>query len=132
MAILPLETKTISDHYDALAPDGSEIRLLLKTQKASMVHCTLPEGRVSIPVRHQTVEELWYFISGEGEVWRKNDLEELVTPVRAGVSISVSRHTSFHFRNTGKEPLSFIIATMPPWPGFDEDTIEKNGNWAVK
>ena len=131
MATPSLATKTLSDHYEALAPDGSEIRLLLKTQQASMVHCTLAPGRVSLPVRHQTVEELWYFISGEGEVWRKNDHQERVTPVRAGVSVSVLRDTPFQFRNTGGEPLCFIIATMPPWPGPDEDAVEEQGKWAV-
>ena len=96
-----------------------------------MVHCTLPAGKVSIPVYHQTVEELWYFISGEGEVWRKNDQQEAVTPVKAGISLSILLGTSFQFRNTGKGPLCFIIATMPPWPGPGED-IETKGKWTVK
>ena len=96
-----------------------------------MVHCTLPAGEVSIPVHHQTVEELWYFISGEGEVWRKNDQQETVMPVKAGICLSILLGTSFQFRNTGKEPLCFIIATMPPWPGPGED-IETKGTWPVK
>jgi mannose-6-phosphate isomerase-like protein (cupin superfamily) len=131
MTIQSLESKTLPNQYDELAPDGSEIRLLLKTRGASMVHCTLPAGKVSIPVYHQTVEELWYFISGEGEVWRKNDQQEAVTPVKAGISLSILLGTSFQFRNTGKEPLCFIIATMPTWPGPGED-IETKGKWIVK
>ncbi len=131
MTTSPLDAKTLPDHYDTLAPDGSEIRLLLEAHGASMVHCTLPAGKVSLPVYHQTVEELWYFISGDGEVWRKNDRQEIVTPVKAGTSLSILPGTSFQFRNTGKDPLCSIIATMPPWPGSGE-AIETKGTWAVK
>ncbi len=51
---------------DALAPDGSEIRLLSETSRGSMVHCTLGPGEVSAPVAHRTVEEVWYFLEGTG------------------------------------------------------------------
>jgi len=131
MTTSPLEAKMLSSQYDTLAPDGSEIRLLLATHSASMVHCTLPAEKVSLAVYHQTVDELWYFISGEGEVWRKNDQHEIVMPFKAGMSLSILLGTSFQFRNTGKEPLCFIIATMPPWPGSNE-AIETKGKWAVK
>jgi len=131
MTIKSLESKTLPNQLDELAPDGSEIRLLLRTRGASMVHCTLPAGRVSLPVHHQTVEELWYFLSGEGEVWRRNDQQEAVTPVKAGTNLSILLGTSFQFRNTGNEPLCFIITTMPPWPGCGED-VETEGKWAVK
>ena len=55
-------------HRDVLAPDGSEIRLLPQTTGGSMVHCTLPPGAVSLAVTHRTVDELWYVLSGEGEL----------------------------------------------------------------
>ena len=59
---------------DAAAPDGSEIRFLIDRRhgagRASMVHVTLPAGQVSRPVRHRTVEEIWYVLEGRGQVWR--------------------------------------------------------------
>ena len=65
------ESNRVSDSYDVLAPDGSEIRLLHQLGGVSVVHCRLPLGAVTIPVRHRTVEEVWYFLAGKGQVWRK-------------------------------------------------------------
>ena len=55
---------------DAIAPDGSEVRLLAATQRGSMAQFSLPAGRVSFAVCHRTVEELWYFTDGRGRLWR--------------------------------------------------------------
>ena len=66
-----LDCKHLAAEYDVLAPDGSEIRLLAQTGRGSMVHCTLPPGRVSVAVAHRTVEEVWYCLEGAGQVWRR-------------------------------------------------------------
>ena len=102
------------------APDGSEIRELVASGRASMVHCTLPTGGVSLAVRHRTVEELWFVMSGHGEVWRKLEDEEAVVAVGPGSALDMPLGARFQFRNTGDEPLVILIATMPPWPGADE------------
>ena len=109
--------KKLSTEYDYLAPDSSEIRLLQSLTKGDLVHCTLPPGKVSIAVRHKTVEEIWYFIEGKGEVWRKQDDKEEVVVVEPGISLTIPLGTHFQFRNTGDKSLKFIICTMPPWPG---------------
>ena len=48
---------------DAIAPDSSEIRLLIDDRhgatRGSLVGVTLPAGQVSRPVWHRTVEEVW-------------------------------------------------------------------------
>ena len=94
-----------------------------------MVHCTLPHGAVSKPVSHRTVEEVWYFLSGRGQVWRKSDGDESVMDVGSGVSLTIETGTHFQFRNTSSdEPLSFIITTMPPWPG-PEEAYPVTGHW---
>ena len=85
-----------------------------------MVHCRLPVGAVSKAVMHRTVEEVWYFIQGVGQVWRKSEDVEAVVDVRPGVSLSIETGTHFQFRNIGDEALCFIIVTMPPWPGEQE------------
>ncbi len=63
-----------SPEVDAVAPDGSEIRLLIGEQHfargASLCEVTLPPGQVSRPVWHRRVEEVWYFLEGHGQVWR--------------------------------------------------------------
>jgi len=123
------ESRVVSDDYDALAPDGSEIRLLHQLEGASVVHCTLPVGAVSIPVKHRTVEEIWYFLAGRGQVWRAQGDREEVLDARPGVSLTIPLGTHFQFRNTGDVPLEFVIATTPPWPGEDEAVLLAAGCW---
>ncbi len=54
---------------DAIAPDGSEITFLVgDARRASLVEVRLPAGDTSKPVRHRTVEEIWYILTGTGKV----------------------------------------------------------------
>lgn len=117
---MPFTTTTPADAYDVLAPDGSEIRFLATLGGASAVHCTLPAGSVSKAVTHRTVEEVWYFVSGTGEVWRKEGETEEVTAVEPGMCLTIPLGTDFQFRADDAGPLVFFIVTLPPWPGEDE------------
>jgi mannose-6-phosphate isomerase-like protein (cupin superfamily) len=125
-----LTTKNLPEEYDYPAPDGSEIRLLSQADGGGLAHCTLLVKGVSKLVAHKTVEEIWYFISGRGEVWRKLDEMEAVTEVESGTSQVVPTGASFQFRNTGEEPLCFIIATIPRWPGAEE-ARPAEGRWKL-
>lgn len=125
------ESRQVAADYDLLAPDGSEIRLLHSMPAASVVHCSLPAAGVSIPVRHRTVEEIWYFLAGRGQVWRRHAKREEVLEVRTGISLTIPLGTAFQFRNTGDSALEFIIMTMPPWPGADEAILLDDGHWKL-
>jgi mannose-6-phosphate isomerase-like protein (cupin superfamily) len=122
------EALCLPEKYDYLAPDGSEIRLLSKGFRGSLCHCVLPTGKVSKAVSHKSVEELWYCLAGEGKVWRRQNEKDNEVEVRPGTSLSIQPGMSFQFRNTGSEPLCFIIATMPPWPG-PEEALDTRGRW---
>ncbi len=124
----PLATIQKPAAYDVLAPDGSEIRLMSQTSAGSMVHCSLPPGSASIAVSHRTVEEIWYFLAGAGQVWRKFEEHEGIVDVLPGLSLTIPLGTHFQFRNTGDLPLEFVIVTMPPWPGEDE-AFPVDGPW---
>jgi mannose-6-phosphate isomerase-like protein (cupin superfamily) len=123
------QTARVRTDYDVLAPDGSEIRLLVTAHGGSMVHCTVRPGQVTRAVRHQTVEELWYCLSGTGELWRRRagNTQEIVL-LRAGVAVSIPVGITFQFRATGEQPLQVVITTMPPWPGADE-ALATSGPW---
>ena len=114
------ETGTLAGDPDTMAPDGSEIRLLPVLSGGSMVHCTLPAGGVSKAVAHRSVQEIWYFLAGSGEVWRKRGNREEMVTVEPESTLTIPLGTHFQFRNLGRVPLAFVIATMPPWPGDDE------------
>ena len=100
---------------DAVAPDGSEIRLLVAGRRGSMAHAALGPGAVTRPVQHRTVEEVWYVVSGSGQIAIGGD----IVSVRAGASVLIPTGTPFQFR-AGYAGLGVVMTTMPPWPGPDE------------
>jgi mannose-6-phosphate isomerase-like protein (cupin superfamily) len=113
-------TIVIAEAPDAMAPDGSEVRLLGASTRGSMAAFRLAPGAVSKAVAHRTVEEIWYFIAGRGRMWRRLDEAEEVTEVGRGVSVTIPIGVHFQFRCDGGEPLEAVAVTMPPWPGVDE------------
>jgi len=122
---------TLPDKYDVLAPDGSEIRILSSLKQASSVHCRLPSQRVSLATYNKTVSEIWYVLSGEGEIWRKNGNEEHITKLKPGTSLATPAGTHFQFRSLGAQPLDIFITTLPPWPG-NEEAVVVTGPWTAK
>jgi mannose-6-phosphate isomerase-like protein (cupin superfamily) len=93
-----------------------------------LAHCTLPPKGISLAVKHKTVEEIWYFIQGQGQVWRKLENQEEVVEVCPCICLTIPTGTHFQFRNTGQDTLCFIIATMPQWPGKQE-AVRVKGVW---
>jgi hypothetical protein len=67
-------THQISKDADAIAPDGSEVRILAATARGSMAQFSLPAGKISLAVVHRTVEEVWFFTSGQGQMMRPRRL----------------------------------------------------------
>jgi mannose-6-phosphate isomerase-like protein (cupin superfamily) len=123
-------TRQLGEEYDVLAPDSSEIRLLVGTTRGSLAHGTLPPGQVSLAIAHRTVEEVWYVTAGRGQVWRKQGGHETVVDVAAGTALTIPTGAHFQFRTTGSEPLRFIMCTMPPWPG-EHEAVRVPDHWPV-
>ena len=123
-------TKRLPEKYD-LAPDKSEIRPLLNMKGGGLAHCTLPPHGISLAVRHQTIEEIWYFLQGQGQVWRRQGDQEEIVEVGPGICLTIPTGTHFQFRNTGEEPLCFLIATMPPWPG-EQEAVRVQDHWPAQ
>jgi mannose-6-phosphate isomerase-like protein (cupin superfamily) len=124
----PWGTKSIGEQPDLLAPDGSEVYLGLECPRGGLSVFVLPPGGVSKAVRHRTIEEVWFFTHGEGEMWRRSGESEETCRVGPGVFLTIPAGTAFQFRVVGEEPLRFAIATMPPWPGADE-AVPAEGPW---
>lgn len=113
---------------DTIAPDGSEIRYLeLGAAGASLVEVRLPAGGVSRPVRHRTVEEIWYFLEGSGRVWlRAPDGDERRDEVSRGSTVVIPTGWAFQF-SAGDGGLRFLCYTTPPWPGVGEAEMLASG-----
>ena len=82
---MPWETKRLPARPDVVAPDGSDVRILLGLAGGSMAHFELGPGETSVAVVHRTVEEIWFFVGGRGEMWRADDEREDVVEVEPGV-----------------------------------------------
>jgi mannose-6-phosphate isomerase-like protein (cupin superfamily) len=126
---MTFETRNIPATSDAIAPDGSEVRLLGSLPRGSMAAFRLAPLAVSKAVIHRTVEEIWYFTAGYGRIWRKLGDREEITEVASGLSITIPTGTQFQFRCDGGEALEAVAVTMPPWPGADEAFVVP-GKWA--
>jgi len=114
------QTRLLPEGIDELAPDGSEIRWLCRTGRMSLVHVTLNPGEVSHAVAHRSVEEVWYFLGGRGELWRSLAGSEAVVAVTVGVTVSLPVGAAFQVRALGDAPLTALCVTVPPWPGATE------------
>jgi mannose-6-phosphate isomerase-like protein (cupin superfamily) len=122
------QTRALPAGPDVIAPDGSAVRVLVGLGGGSMAHFELAPGQVTVAVRHRTIDELWYFVGGTGQMWRRLGDHAEVVDVGAGISISLPVGTGFQFRSTGAEPLTAVGVAIPPWPGADEAVLVE-GAW---
>jgi mannose-6-phosphate isomerase-like protein (cupin superfamily) len=124
-------TKPLPAQRDVVAADGSDVRILLTLDGGSMAHFELAPGETSKAIVHRTVEEIWYVVSGRGQMWRQQDGEESVVDLQPGVCLTIPLGTRFQFRAHDREPLAAVAITMPPWPenGDGEATVV-SGVWS--
>lgn len=117
---------------DTIAPDGSEVRVLPALDGGSAAHFRLAPGEISRAGRHRTVEEIWYILSGQGEMWRREGDNEEVVALEPDLCLTIPVGASFQFRATGNAPLSAFAVTMPPWPaGPVDEWVEVEPRWPV-
>lgn len=112
------------------APDGSVVRPMLQLPGAAMAHFELGQGKVSRAVCHRTVSELWFIVSGFGQMWRKHGEHEEIVSLHAGVCLSIPCGTHFQFRSTPEDSIVAIAVTLPPWPGPEEASVVE-GPWSA-
>jgi mannose-6-phosphate isomerase-like protein (cupin superfamily) len=122
------ETMQLPDVPDVIAPDGSDVRVLLRLARGSMAHFELGAGRVSRAVAHRGVEEIWYILRGQGQMWRRQGGREETVPLVPGTCVSIPAGTHFQFRAGPDGPLAAVAVTMPPWPG-DDEAYQVPGAW---
>ncbi len=114
---------------DYVSPDGAEIRLILRPEvegvrRHSVCEATFRARQVSRAMRHREVEESWYVLQGEGEVWRcppgTGDNRGTVLHVGVGDALVIPPGFGFQVRAAAAGPLRLLCSTAPPWPGADE------------
>jgi mannose-6-phosphate isomerase-like protein (cupin superfamily) len=125
-----LASRKLPQHSDAVAPDGTAVRLLNALAGGSFAHFELPAGAVGHAVTHRTVEEIWYFVAGRGRLWRRIGAQEEVLDVEPGHSVTIPLGCAFQFRAGPDAPLAFVAVTMPPWPG-EQEAVRVEGPWTA-
>lgn len=123
-----MESVRLPAEPDLTAPDGSDVRVLVGSERGSMAHFELAPGQTTQAVQHREVEELWFVVGGTGEMWLGGDAPVIVA-LEVGVSLRIPPETPFQFRSTGPGPLGAVAVTMPPWPLDREEAVATGGPW---
>jgi mannose-6-phosphate isomerase-like protein (cupin superfamily) len=113
-----------------VAPDGSDVRVLLGLASGGMAHFELAAGKVARAITHRSVEEVWFVVSGRGEMWRKQGEREETVSLEPGVCLTIPQGTHFQFRAFADDSVAAVAITMPPWPG-DDEAIPVDGPWSA-
>jgi mannose-6-phosphate isomerase-like protein (cupin superfamily) len=121
-------TVDLPDAPDRRGPEGSELRKLLDCDDGDVAHVRLPANSTTPPVCHQTVDQVWYVLGGEGEIWRRRDATDEAVRVGGGTCLTIPIGTIWQCRNLGSMPLEMLIGTFPRWPGPGE-AAEADGVW---
>lgn len=125
---LPFASLHVDAAPEVRAPDGSVVRVLLRTAGGSMARFSLPGFAVSHAVVHHTVDELWYIIGGTGEMWLHAEDQVSIIDLSPGTSIAIPAGTAFQFRSRSADTLQALGVTMPPWPG-EHEAAPVEGPW---
>lgn len=124
----PFSSMTLPSERTVVAPDGSDVRVLLGLAGGGMAHFELGAGKISQAVSHRTVEEIWYVVAGCGEMWLKQGQHEEIITLEPGVCLTIPLGTHFQFRASAGTSMSAVAITMPPWPGEGE-AVSVEGRW---
>jgi mannose-6-phosphate isomerase-like protein (cupin superfamily) len=125
------ETRSLPRDRNGIATDGSEVRVLLSLKgRCSMAHFRLMPGQISRAITHKTVHEIWFVLSGDGEMWRSQDgRDDHVASLAPGVCVTLPLGTRFQFRASPTAQLDIVGVTSPPWPNTSGEARVVEGKW---
>ena len=124
------DKKMLPRKLDAVAPDGSEVRVLLSLDKlGGTAHFKLKPGQIAKAVEHKTVHEIWYVLKGRGKIWRSVKGKASTDALKPGVCVTLPLGTQFQFRAATGSSLEILGVTMPPWPNTPDEATVVEGIW---
>lgn len=97
-------------------PHGSEIRPLIDRTTSNIELCSLaeevlPPGAAVIRHHHLQTEEVYYILSGEGEMVVENETRN----VKSGDAIFIPRAKTHTLKNTGTEQMTLLLVCGPAY-----------------
>ena len=106
------QTRDTSLICEIAHPSGSAAR------NQSLAEAILAPGRATLAHFHARSEEIYYVLSGSGEV----SLGGAASTCGAGTAIIIAPNVPHQIRNVGDEDLIFLCTCAPPYS--HEDTFE--------
>ena len=113
----------------------AEIRDILSSTEGDLTHVVCPARHVA-PTHHlPELDEQYYVLAGEGEIWRATEEREAVTALRPGRWVKMPAGMRFQYRANRGSSLVFLLVVLPSWrtelfstvadglwrPGVDDD-----------
>ncbi|HOT04474.1 MAG TPA: cupin domain-containing protein [Methanolinea sp.] len=86
----------------------------------SIAHAIVPVGEESLPHVLKKSTELYYILSGHGEMHIENEC----STVQRGQIVMIPPGSRQYIRNTGREDLIFLCIVAPKWQANDERLVE--------
>jgi mannose-6-phosphate isomerase-like protein (cupin superfamily) len=107
--------------------DGSRVREIAHPTNSacraqSLAEATVSPGATTKAHFHPRSEEIYYVLSGRGEVALETGDESATTCIHActpGAAIIIGPGVPHQVRNTGDEPLVFLCCCSPPYSHGD-------------
>src|SRR6187455_1301871 len=85
-----VKTTSVETAEHGRSPLGAYVRFLMHGPHGNMIHSTVPPGMVGRACHFRTIEEYWYVLAGEGEIWRRApDGDESITRLTPGMCIDI-------------------------------------------
>jgi mannose-6-phosphate isomerase-like protein (cupin superfamily) len=106
-------TKDGSEVYELLHPKNSRVRRL------SIAEAVVKPGSATKEHFHRTSEEVYYILSGEGEMY----INEEKAYVQAGDVVLIPAGARHYVVNTGNEELVILCASSPPYSHEDTELV---------
>jgi len=115
-----MEIKNLNEVKAFVTKDGSEIRELLSHRNSrlhnqSLAEAHLPTGASTLEHYHVKAEEIYYILSGIGQIRIEGELRA----VMPGDAIAIPPGKRHKLWNTGKEPLRLLCCCAPAYEHSD-------------
>ena len=122
-------THVLAADPDAVSPGGgAQIRYILKSQQGDLTHAVCPAGTVA-PTHHlPELDEAYFVLAGQGEIWRRAEGREAITALRPGRWVQMPAGTLFQYRAGREASLVFLVAVLPSWEPELFHTVD-DGVW---
>lgn len=106
-------------------PHGSQIRPLIDRTTSPITQCslaeeTLPPGHRVAPHHHEVLEEIYYVLTGTGEM----TVGDETRAVGAGDAIYIPKRQRHTLVNTGAEPMRIVLICGPAFDFADHHSEE--------